>query len=235
MRKPDLTGNNIIADAIDKTISANNRPTTTGRHIIVFRENALEEGMKMLTEAGLKVVTTDDSPTGTLTEDQAVDADVLVFPRLGTALVAGEPEQIKLLDKAASDSSSPILAIRPEKIRYALPNNGYGLRERVSSWADSNSSPPPLSHFPLLTSGSTPSNAALASMMNVTSLPDESQATFGLQLTRVVDSPFGGRGVRVAVLDTGIDFSVVKGPDGEDRILYHPDFEGRRINAQSFV
>ena len=46
--------------------------------------------------------------------------------------------------------------------------------------------------------------------------------TWGLHLTRVPTSSLTGRGVRVAVLDTGLDFG-------------HPDFAGRRILAQSFV
>jgi subtilisin len=51
---------------------------------------------------------------------------------------------------------------------------------------------------------------------------DESEATWGLQATKVIDSSRTGRGIRVAVLDTGID-------------QQHPDFEGRSITVNSFV
>jgi subtilisin len=51
---------------------------------------------------------------------------------------------------------------------------------------------------------------------------DESQLTWGLQVTNVAVSPFSGRDVRVAILDTGLD-------------LGHPDFTGRQITAQSFI
>jgi len=47
-------------------------------------------------------------------------------------------------------------------------------------------------------------------------------ATWGLQATRVASSRFAGRGVRIAVLDTGLD-------------TRHPDFTGRTIVTQSFV
>ena len=51
---------------------------------------------------------------------------------------------------------------------------------------------------------------------------DEAQATWGLQATKVVYSCRSGKGIRVAVLDTGFD-------------LQHPDFAGRTVTSQSFV
>jgi subtilisin family serine protease len=51
---------------------------------------------------------------------------------------------------------------------------------------------------------------------------NESAVTWGLQATRVTESPWSGRGIKVAVLDTGFE-------------LNHPDFAGRTINSQSFV
>ena len=55
-------------------------------------------------------------------------------------------------------------------------------------------------------------------------LADTAQFTWGLQATRAHQSRFSGRGIRVAVLDTGMD-------------LDHPDFAGRIVPAQarSFV
>lgn len=51
---------------------------------------------------------------------------------------------------------------------------------------------------------------------------DESTVTWGLQVTKVAASQFSGRGIKVAVLDTGLDRG-------------HPDFQGRAITARSFV
>jgi subtilisin family serine protease len=50
----------------------------------------------------------------------------------------------------------------------------------------------------------------------------ESHFTWGLQATNVSSSRYSGRGVRVAVLDTGFNFS-------------HPDFSQRSITTRSFV
>jgi subtilisin len=51
---------------------------------------------------------------------------------------------------------------------------------------------------------------------------DTVQAAWGLQATGVLSSPYAGRGIRVAILDTGLD-------------LLHPDFAGRNVVSQSFV
>jgi subtilisin len=51
---------------------------------------------------------------------------------------------------------------------------------------------------------------------------DTTTATWGLQATGVLDTPFTGQGIRLCVLDTGID-------------LQHPDFLTRAIVQRSFV
>lgn len=51
---------------------------------------------------------------------------------------------------------------------------------------------------------------------------DESQCTWGLQATGAIDSHATGAGIRVAILDTGLD-------------LKHPDFQERTIVSKSFV
>lgn len=47
-------------------------------------------------------------------------------------------------------------------------------------------------------------------------------ATWGIEVTGVLDSPYTGAGVKMAVLDTGFDTT-------------HPDFEGRTITTASFA
>jgi subtilisin family serine protease len=51
---------------------------------------------------------------------------------------------------------------------------------------------------------------------------DTAAATWGLQATGTLASPFTGAGIRICVLDTGID-------------LLHPDFAARGITHRSFV
>jgi subtilisin len=51
---------------------------------------------------------------------------------------------------------------------------------------------------------------------------DESSLSWGLQATNVANSRCTGNGIKVAILDTGIDQN-------------HPDFTGRKIEARSFI
>jgi subtilisin len=64
--------------------------------------------------------------------------------------------------------------------------------------------------------------ASDALIVSDASTPSETLDTWGVQTTGVAQSRFSGRGVRVAVLDTGLD-------------MQHPDFAGRSIVSQSFV
>jgi subtilisin len=54
------------------------------------------------------------------------------------------------------------------------------------------------------------------------SLKDTTAATWGIHAINVNNSSYTGKGVKVAVLDTGFDFT-------------HPDFTGRTIHRKSFV
>lgn len=55
-----------------------------------------------------------------------------------------------------------------------------------------------------------------------TVLKDNTAATWGIQAMRIPDSKYTGKGVKVAVLDTGFDFT-------------HPDFAGRTMHRRSFI
>jgi subtilisin family serine protease len=64
--------------------------------------------------------------------------------------------------------------------------------------------------------------AAPSALAAAAATTDDPTLTWGLQVTKVAESRYTGKGVRVAVLDTGMD-------------LGHPDFVGRSITSRSFI
>jgi subtilisin family serine protease len=202
-------------------------PETTGRYIINFRDEAAEAGRRLLESAGFVVASADDMVEGVLREEDATGADVLIFPRLDMALLSGEPgqyERVHALD-AGNDPKSPILTVNPETVVYdaskrpprrSIPAD---LNEYLRGYSDAVHK---LTEG-LLREGPGPANATSAAR-DTTLAFREDQNSWGLQITRVVNSRFTGRGIRLAVLDTGIDVD-------------HSDFRGRIApqNALSFV
>lgn len=202
-------------------------PATTGRYLVLFGEISSETVVQTLDKiAGLKAISTAKAPEGILTEADVAGRDAAVFDRLGVAVVSGTPDQIKILRREA-ESGVKILAVEPERFVYPAvviqpfeprhtgpedPNHALsylrGYRDAVNHLADR------LTH--LITVPARMGREAVAKKW------DEAQATWGLQITRVIESRFSGEGVKVAILDTGLD-------------LTHPEFSGRTIVSQSFV
>jgi subtilisin family serine protease len=112
--------------------------------------------------------------------------------------------------RSATADRRPVLSVSPELVHHVLPEDvsSYveGYRDGVADLAGrivgtgggggAAPAPPPFE--------------------------DTAAATWGIQAVQAMTSPFTGRGVRVAVLDTGLD-------------LEHPDFAGRAITSESFV
>ena len=202
-------------------------PKLTGRYLITFRDGASDEGRRRLEAAGFVVASADDVDEGVLREEHATGADVLIFPRLDMALLSGEPEQyerVRAVD-ADNDPNSPILTIAPETVVYGatdklpLQSPRSGMTAYLRGYSDG------VTQLTNRLLGEDPLPAHAASITGDRVLEfDESRITWGLQITRVVNSRFTGKGISLAVLDSGID-------------LNHRDFRGRidPRNAVSFV
>lgn len=136
-------------------------------------------------------------------------ADTLVFDELGVALVRADPDQQRAL-LASAEASPAVLAVEPERRVYAI--QGLVSEDYLRGYRDA------VDH---LVGAVLPDSAGAPAGLRGAAF-EESGATWGLQATRVLESCYTGKGVRVAVLDTGVD-------------LTHPDFAGRALTTRSFV
>jgi subtilisin family serine protease len=202
---------------------------TTGRFLVLFEEGEAEAGAAALSDvAGMSV------RGATLTAGEPDAGSALVFEELGVAVVDALPDQRGAV-AAVSDESPAILAIEPERIVYALeilaytptaPATGNGVHGQEPETPPA----PPAGRSADYLQGfrdavlhlTAPAGTLAAAQATAAAALDESQATWGLQATKVVNCCRTGKGIKVAVLDTGLD-------------LQHPDFAGRAITSQSFI
>jgi subtilisin family serine protease len=202
-----------------------------------MRKGAIEAGIKALkdTAGAQSVVKASEFSLSATDAGQLAQADTVVFDHLGVAVVKLERQKLTSLS-SISDTSVPFLRIEPERIVHIL-NDWDGIARATQKPIEEmlrDSGQPIPSSAPSLSveylRGYRDAVTKLAdTLIPTTATPkmkvssfDESGATWGLQATNVVNSPYSGNGIKVAVLDTGLD-------------LNHPDFEGRLITPNSFV
>jgi subtilisin family serine protease len=226
-------------------------PGLTGRHIVVFKEGAASAGAQALEQrAGIRTVSARSSQARATDEADLVfdEIDAAVFsaaPDQHSALMSMaaesdspilliEPERVVY---ALSMSSDIMLT------DTALTEDGKSKRGRRGPFDidQSGVAPPPAEPSPVAAE-SPPRlsrdflqgyRAAIDGLLNSSAArapevplpaatPEAAGATYGLEITGVLASRFSGAGIKVAVLDTGLD-------------LNHPDFAGRVIVTRSFV
>ena len=183
---------------------------TTGRYIITFREDSVTEGLDLLSDqTGIRgLPNAADFPDFVLDLSQIEAAGGAVFPTLGVAVVSLEEGAFSNVMRSAGEDSA-ILAIEPERTFYAI---GDGLSaDYLRAYRDAVNN--------LYEKATTTEAAGIDTQP---SFSDDSESTWGLKATKVMTSLLTGNGIKVAVLDTGMD-------------LQHPDFAGRSIVSQSFV
>jgi subtilisin len=197
----------------------------TGRYLITFKEGAAQEGLQLLETQGMRVADAREFKNQDAVLESVGGADAVVFPEIGVALVSGDAAQERSLStqaEIAADSS--IESIDPELFVFAEGNPDQYLNS-FSTRAD-NGSNDYLRGF--VRASEVIANDLRLGMPAIQPAPTEEEAamalgaTWGLNVCRVPASTRSGTGIKVAVLDTGMD-------------LGHPDFTGRPIVSQQFV
>jgi subtilisin family serine protease len=238
------SGNSRASSSVDDMLLAalqrGDDSLETGRYLVTFKENAIDEGVQEFGTRGLRVADARDFSEQAVTLENVGDADAVVFPEIGVALVGSEPARERSIGANAEIASdSPIEAIEPEYFVFPQQDPTVGLlREAVArrTQADAgeqvrNALPrTPLADPAEYLRGFARAAQAIAGDLtetNRTELEVEEDplvvgATWGLIKCKVPPSVRSGAGIRVAVLDTGLD-------------LGHPDFAGRTIVSATFV
>lgn len=185
------------------------QPETTGRMIVVFADDDAEVDWG---RAGVSnVADSRDFASGGVPPETLQDAGATVFAQLGIAVVNADPGQMAML-QTATVSSRRVLSVSPELVHHVLQD----VLEYARAYRDG------VDDFAQRVIRAQGLNGNVAAVPAEPLFQDTAQATWGIQATGADSSPRSGRGIAVAVLDTGFD-------------LDHPDFEGRNVTAMSFV
>ena len=190
---------------------------TTGRQLVVFADSGDDirvdwGGAGVKSVADSRDFAGDGVPPETLEE-----ADAVIFAQLGVALVSREGVQLTEL-RAAQLSGRRVLAVVPELVHHMLRDEHNVLQEELGYTRAYRDGVDDLAERVLHAGGRTSATAPLGGVL----FEDTSEATWGIQAVMSDSAPRSGKGIAVAVLDTGFDVA-------------HPDFVGRDVTTKSFV
>jgi subtilisin len=179
----------------------------TGRFLITYKEGAAAAGMKALqARRGLRVASAADFASQAMDIQQAGDADAVMFPEIGVALVSsGAAAEHGLTTAAFAEEDAHAQSVDPEYFMFASQINPADYLKGVLRTAE----------------------MIAEDLGGVAPIPADVSAqvagvTWGLSACKVPYSQFNGKGIKVAVLDTGFD-------------LGHPEFAGRSFVTNTFV
>jgi subtilisin family serine protease len=178
----------------------------TGRYLVTYKRGV--DSSKALEALGLRTALSRDFAQQAFSLDEVGDADAVHFTEIGVSLISGAAFHDRALSAAALDVDSPIESIDPEYFTFAdnlSPDYLRGFAQAVNVIA-------------------TESNAGRGRELRHPRDVDVlvAEETWGLSACSVPTSTRSGAGIKVAILDTGMD-------------LLHPDFAGRAFTTATFV
>ncbi len=186
----------------------------TGRYLVLFSDDAPPDAIEKMTKAaGMRMAhAVEFAEMGVNVKGVLKEADVLYLDELHLAIMQAPPSQVDFLSVSAA-AARAVVAVEPERFVFALQDmqSEYlrGYRDATANLYERLSQAP----------GTQPD---VVEALRTPRWSDTATLTWGLAATRANRSRFTGAAVKVAVLDTGLDFN-------------HPDFAGRSLTQASFV
>jgi subtilisin family serine protease len=224
---------------------------TTGRMIVTFVDTS-KSGVTsalaaMKNQAGVASVSMASDFSQEYSMAEAESGDAHVFDALGIAVLTGDPGQMTAMASFTPSAAENVI-VEPEYVNYAfdedldddLPAGGVG----DDASADPGAGPEEgsgsglgggsqaylrgyrdaVNHLAKALASGDPDAVAEAAEMEAAAAAffDTTSSTWGLKATGALRAQTTGKGIKVAVLDTGFD-------------LLHPDFAGRTVQTNSFI
>jgi len=211
MRKTTRVRRPVAREDMAVQIPSANLPRVPQRYIVTMADD-LETGAaaKQLHRlASIRLASADEAGFSIAKAER--EGTNILFDELGIASVILDPDMLHSLAASVTHPTG-ILAIEPDREVLAFPALDASTRSYLRGYRDG------MNDLVARLLGE-PSEAAVSA---APSKWNEAQATWGLQATRVIQSSYTGRGIKLAVLDTGLD-------------LRHPDFTNRDIVSRTFV
>lgn len=186
------------------------RPKFTGKRLVMLAPKATHKVItSQAKKVSLKFASSSDYNKGNEDYTKAFDeGDGIVFDQLGIVVVnKNRNTQVSMLTKSAGSKSTFIYS-EPERYVYALIDSFEEFMRGYKSAVDD--------IYNKISSGGKTSSGKSGLFQ------DDTEASWGIHATNVLTSKFTGKGVNIAILDTGFN-------------LKHPDFHGRVIKSKSFI
>jgi subtilisin len=195
----------------------------TGRYLVTFKDGAVEEGIKSLQTQGMRIADARNFTDQAVTLEDVGDADIVTFPEIGVALISGGAAQERNMSAQSEIATDSLIeSIDPEYFVFSEQvTTEYlgGITQAAEGFSGD------------YLRGFLRAAEMIAKDLNqgnghtLMDLEEEVMvvgATWGLKACKVPPCLRSGAGIKVAVLDTGMD-------------LGHPDFTGRPFTTRSFV
>ena len=203
-----------MVDPFDASYFETTRPVPTGNTLVLFKPKAKTASIvrRLAAASGLEVaVAKDDDDDGSKLSSVVAQGNAFFLDRLNIAVVPPITGASAMTATLMADED--VRQVRPEFYLFALAD----LHARYAAWVREGlhllSDTVPIAGGP---PGFGDSQVAAA---RAAADPD---LTWGIKAIGADRSPFTGKGIKIAVLDTGLD-------------LTHPDFQGRTIVTKSFI